>query len=260
MLTRAAQRLASLRSDEGGFSLIELLVAMVLATVVVGALITILIVSLHQTARVVTRTQATQLGRTTMTRLVDELHSACFGKGVTPIQAGSNAYTLWFLSGVGTEAVPSKVLEHKVFYNSSEHTLTDEAWASTGGTWPTYSFPEHPESTTPASKTRIGEHILSVKTTSGGKPEIFQYYAYATTSNSATAVSTLSTEPLKEESEEKLQKNAAKAAAVRIAFKAESLPYPDEQQFSSTSELTSQVTFAFGAPSAETPIEVAPCE
>jgi Tfp pilus assembly protein PilV len=241
---------------EDGFTLIELLVAMLCAVVVAGALFLILQVALHQTARVTGRTEATQSGRITMTKLVDELHSSCIGKEVTPIRERSGPTNLWFIAGVGTEAVPSHVYEHKVSYSASEHTLTDEAWASTGGTWPALTFPETATMPTPATKTRVGEYIYPTNE-SGGKPVIFQYYSYATSSNTANAVSTLNTEALKSETGEELGKNAAKAAAVRISFTA-SAPY--YKQYNPTIELSSQVTFAFSAPSAETPITAVPCE
>jgi Tfp pilus assembly protein PilV len=241
---------------EDGFTLIELLVAMLCAMVVTGALFLILQVALHQTARVTGRTEATQLGRTTMTRIVDELHSSCIGKAVTPIRARSTATNLWFIAGVGTQAVPTEVYEHKISYSASEHSLTDETWASTGGIWPTLTFPETATMPTPAKKTRIGEYIYPTNE-SGGKPVIFQYYSYATSTNTANAVSTLNTEALKPETGEELGGNATKAAAVRIAFTA-SAPY--YKQYNPTIELSSQVTFAFSVPSAETPIVAVPCE
>jgi Tfp pilus assembly protein PilV len=73
-------------ADAAGFMLIETLVAIISATVVTGALFMILIVSLHQTSRITGRVQATELGRDTMTHIVDELHSACIAKEFVPIQ------------------------------------------------------------------------------------------------------------------------------------------------------------------------------
>ncbi len=154
MLTREHSQIAAL-GDAAGFMLIETLVAMISAIVVTGALFAILIVSLHQTTRISNQVQATQLGRTTMTRMVDELHSACIAKEFTPIQVESSENELIFISGVGTEAVLNKAYLHKIAYSSSEGTLVEKTWASNGGEWPSFTFNE---AATPTTR-RIGEYI-----------------------------------------------------------------------------------------------------
>jgi Tfp pilus assembly protein PilW len=239
-------------SDASGFTLIETLVAMISSTVVVGALFAIFIVALHQTARTSGRVEATELGNTTMTRLVDELHSACIAREFTPIREKSNANELIFVSGVGTEAVLTKAYLHKVAYSATEGTLVEKTWPNVStSAWPNFEFSE---SGTPTI-VRIGEHIT--RNESGGKEvAIFQYYGYATSSNSTGAVSTLTATPLTEGSGG-LEKNAEKAAAVSINFTAGATQY---KQYKPSIELSNQVTLAFTAPSAETPILQKPCE
>lgn len=78
-------RLSRVR-DERGLTLIELLVSMLMATVVIGALLTILQISTKQTTLASDKVQANQLGRTAMTRIVDELRSSCLNAGFSPIQ------------------------------------------------------------------------------------------------------------------------------------------------------------------------------
>ena len=83
----------------------ELVVAMAAGIVVTGALFAILDVSLHQSARITDKVQADQLGRTAMTAMTDELHSACIAPEVTPVQAESSGTELRFVTAYGKEAV-----------------------------------------------------------------------------------------------------------------------------------------------------------
>src|SRR5580704_16448051 len=139
MLTREHPHIAAL-GDNAGFTLIELLVGMLSAIVVTGALFAILIVSLHQTARISGHVQATQLGRITMARMVDELHTACIAKEFTPVQKESSENKLIFVSGFGQEAVLKKAYKHEIVFSSSESTLVETTSASNGGEWPNFNW------------------------------------------------------------------------------------------------------------------------
>ncbi len=255
MLTRDRPQIASFE-DPAGFMLIETLVAIISATVVTGALFTILIVSLHQTTRISGTVAATETGRQTMTHMVDELHSACIAKEFTPVQTKSSETELIFISGVGEEAVLKKAYEHKIVYSSAAGTLIDKTWADTGGEWPTFTFPNI-ETAAPTSTTRIGEHITQSE--SGGKKvPIFQYYKYAESSSSANAVTTLNTTPLEAKAGTGLSEaNSKEAASVLITYTAGA---EEGTQYKPSIELSDQVTLAFTAPSAETPIVAKPCE
>jgi Tfp pilus assembly protein PilW len=247
MLRTIHPRLAAL-GDNAGFTLIELLVGMLSAIVVTGALFAILIVSLHQTARISGHVQATQLGRITMARMVDELHTACIAKEFTPIQEKSNENVLIFESGYGQEAVLKKAYKHKIVFSSSESTLVETTYASNGGEWPNFTYE------TTGKATRIGEYISKSGTT-----PIFQYYKYAPSSSSTSAVTTLEPLAAAEAKEEKglSATNAKQAAAVLVTYTAGAA---EAKQYKPTIDLSSQVTFAFSAPSAETPIVAKPCE
>jgi hypothetical protein len=248
MLTRESNEILAL-GDTAGFMLIETLVAMISAIVVTGALFAILIVSLHQTSRITGRVQATQLGRTTMTRMVDELHSACISREFTPIQPKSSETELIFISGVGPEAVLSKAYLHTIAYSKTEGTLVETTIASSGGEWPNFEYKSKP------TTRRIGEYISQTKTSK--EEPIFQYYAYAESTNTTNAVTTLSATPIKPESGGLTGTQSKEAAAVQINYTAGA---PEGKQYKPTIELSDQVTLAFTAPSAETPIVAKPCE
>jgi Tfp pilus assembly protein PilW len=247
MLTREHPHLATL-GDTAGFTLIELLVGMLSAIVVTGALFAILIVSLHQTARISGHVQATQLGRITMARMVDELHTACIAKEFTPIQEKSTENKLIFESGYGREAVLKNAYLHAITYSSAAGTLVETTYASNGGEWPKFSY----EAT--GKTTRIGEYISKTGTTA-----VFQYFKYAPSSTSTSAVTTLKPVELTKEEEAKglSATNAKEVAAVLITYTAGTA---EAKQYKPTIELSNQVTLAFSAPSAETPIVAKPCE
>lgn len=234
---------------ERGFSLVEVIVAMLCGIVITGALFAILEVSLHQTSRLAGRVQATQAGRTTMTKIVDELRNGCISKEFTPIQKSSGESELRFIAGVGREAVLAKAAEHRIVFEKEK--LIDKTYASSGGSWPNFTY-----SSTPEKSVQIGEYI-SQSESGGKKVPIFQYYEYAGSTNSSSTssgVTTLSSTALTVPLEEA---TAKKAAGVLITFTAGA---NEGKQYKPSAELSTQVTLAFSVPSAETPIVAKPCE
>jgi Tfp pilus assembly protein PilW len=184
---------------DAGFTLMELLMAMFTAIIVVGALLSILDISLQQESRVVNRTQANQIGRTAMSNIVDQLHSAC--TGTTPIQMPSGTLaeltptgptSLWFISSYGdsdtAEAVLSEVTMHDIAWakTSTSNTglelgkLTDYQFAGSGtpGSW-TFKSPLKPANASPVKV--VAENVI--RPTGGA---IFQYFKYETNSTSAS--------------------------------------------------------------------------
>ena len=157
-------------ASQAGFTLVELLVAISIGTVVMFAVTAIMIVSLHQTQRTFTSVDATRQARTALSTIENELHSACVN-GDAPVQAGSDGSNLNFLSYTGGAANPTPVW-HVLSYSGG--TLTDSVYtatytaSSTGHSWT--------QGSTPTSQTTLLTNIAQQP----GSVPIFKYYAYQT--------------------------------------------------------------------------------
>ncbi len=263
MLARSLHTTRSCARDERGFTLVEMLVAIATGIVVTLALFAILDLSLRQSGRLNDVAQATQLGRVTMTKIVDELHSACLSPGFLPVQEKSTATNLWFVNAYSNEAVIPNAKEAKVAGTGAyKHdivwakegsketgTLTDYSYASTGGELPNFAWSP---SASPAGGTRIGEKISKT-----GNTPIFRYYEYSLVNNgtSETPEGSLTLMPEKEFT----KAEAEKAASVIISFK--TAPADKGSTATDTSlDLTSQVTFAFTVPQSEAKAASTPCQ
>lgn len=247
-----------LARDEDGFTLVELLVAIMCGVVVTFALFAILEVSLRQSVRITDRVQATQLGRTAMTKVVDQLHSACLAREFAPIQAKSGEKELRFITGFSEKSVIEypEVFEHRIIWSGTYPgggKLIDKTFKATGGTWPNKFTWE--STATPASGVIIGENIYQQSSTL----PIFQYYKYATTA-SAGGVETPSGALAPETPPpEGFSATGAKAlAGVRMSFSA--APTDNNTAAGRPALFSSLVTLAFASPSSESTITDGPCQ
>jgi prepilin-type N-terminal cleavage/methylation domain-containing protein len=154
---------------QDGFTLIELLVAMSIGLIVMFAVTTIMIVSLHQTQRTFTSVDATRQARTALATIENELHSACVN-GDAPVQTGSDGSTLKFLTYTGGGANPAPVWHVLSFSGGA---LTDTVYPAvyratvTGHTW---------TQGTPGSQTTLLTNVAQQP----GAASVFEYYAYET--------------------------------------------------------------------------------
>jgi Tfp pilus assembly protein PilW len=255
--------LVDLGHDERGFTLVETLVAMVCGLVVSAALFAILEVSLHQTARLTDVAQASQLGRTTMTRIVDELHSACIAPGstgYTPVQEGSNANELIVINAYSANSEITTAREDKIVWNAAAKTLTDYTRVSSAeSAWPKFVF----TAAWPSTGTIIGEGVTQTENAKKEAIPIFTYYKYATeaSASSAAASSTLAeSEPLTGTLKKEVAETVASVlVSFRTAPTAGAGAGSRTIQTKANSDFTSQVTFAFSAPGTETTIVDGPC-
>jgi type II secretory pathway component PulJ len=164
--------------SEDGFTLVELLATMVAGIVVLMALLTIMDVTLQNTTRAFSQADATQRVRPAFTAIENELHSACFADEETPIQTGSGANALIFLTSTGTSATPNEWW-HEIDYNPApQNTLTDTTYATVLTT--VNGVPTWTRGTQQSSRTVLTN--VGQSQPSAGQPltPVFQYFAYQT--------------------------------------------------------------------------------
>jgi hypothetical protein len=165
---RIGRRLAR---EESGLTIIELLVVMIVAIITTLALFTFQDVALRQTTKVFARVDATQQARGAIEKIESRLHSACVADLVTPIQAGSDATNLWFISKYGSAASITPEL-HQVSITGGK--LIDTTYAATGGTAPTWTF-----------ATTGTDHLLLDRVEAPGGVA-FRYYAYGVATDASS--------------------------------------------------------------------------
>lgn len=264
MPMRHMRRLVLRLRDQRGVSLIEMLVAMLAGAIVIGALVVILEITINETSRIDETAQVNQAGRQTMTKIVDEIQSACFGREFAPVQGASTNRDLRFVTAFSKEAniKATEAAEHEIVWNESSQTLTEYKYAGANGENAGITFNATKES---AAGTRIGEKITRGES-GGSKTPIFRYYKYNSTATGGTEAPEDALVQIKPATETTTLGTAAakEVAAVVITFKTgvhheELIKSETKARNSLPSELSDQVTFAFAAPSSESTIKDGPC-
>jgi hypothetical protein len=168
------KRIGRLAHEERGTTLAELVVGMGAGLMVLVGLTTLIMVTINTTSRVSARVHATQEARLTLTRVMDQLHSACIAPKLAPIRAESSGNELRFVHATGSAVSPVPTLS-KITYSNGTLTQRDYAWKS--GTAPFWEFKED----TPSRTVLLSSHIAPIS----GVP-LFSYYGYAAGAVSAT--------------------------------------------------------------------------
>ena len=244
MLTPAPTATTRLR-DERGFTLVELLVAMICASVVIAALVALFGITLSQSSRLTDRVLADRMGRNGMNTMLEELRSSCTGFGSTAIQAPSTTpvsplaslggSNLWFLSAYGNStsgnAAVSAVTLHDVNWTAvgtsgtgkQYGTLTDYSFAGSGES-PNWKFASL--STANATTTSVLAKDVVPPTPS----TLFHYYRYETLSTSEKFGELVEAGP------SELSSTAANKKIAKVAISYEQAPQPVEGRIPDTRE------------------------
>jgi prepilin-type N-terminal cleavage/methylation domain-containing protein len=257
--------------SDDGFTLIEMLVAIVAGLVVTGALLSIIDFSARQETRISDRVQADRTGRLSLERVLDELRSSCVGNA-TPIQkpkgtpvsplATTNASNLWLISTYGTTTSgagsPKEGYEHDINWTATGTsntgvqlgTITDYAFKSESGEPPAseWKFPATLSTTSATSKRVLAKNVTPTEAA------LFRYYHYDTTATSPTygELRPLTSSELPLASEEA----AARIAQVSVSY--QQAPENGDTRTGHTTSVTSSVSLRLSP--TETPAEGSPCE
>ncbi len=230
-------RLHALRDDERGMTLVELLVATAAGVVVMFGVTMAVIVTLRESDRITSHVHANQNARLAMSKIMDELHSACVAPLLAPVQGTSTATTLAFWHQTGAAVAPTPI-ESRISLVGT--TLTQSDYAATGGAAPKWTF-----ATSAFATTQLMTNISQI---SAGVP-LFRYYGYSEGQVSATPFA----------SSPSLSANSTKTIKVSVAFKAAPVNTPIVDAKAPT-EIQNSALLRLTAPSYAASSSNSPCQ
>lgn len=231
--------------DDRGTTMIELIVGMAMGMIVLVGLSLTIIVVLHGTSRVDARVEATDNARTMVTRITEELHSACISPQIAPVRSGSTGTELifWHAAAGESGAVQPIPVKSRIVYSSSTGTLTQTDYAKIGGTSPAWIF-EGEEGNKGTGTTRT---LLTKVAPGGSSGSVFTYLRYEGGGAKTINVSTLGVG------------EAAETVTVKIALTAspKSSPVADNNSAATVSD---SATLRLTPPSYEATASALPCQ
>ncbi len=190
-------------ADERGTTLVEALVGLAAGGVILAAVSTVLIVSLHGSDRISARVDANQRARIAMNKIIDQLHSACVAPQIAPIQKESSGTLLSFIHQTGSAVALTPVLSKISLVGG---TLKQADYPAVSGSAPLWTFATNPTSTT---------QLMTKVSPTTPSSSIFSYYTYSGGQVSATPLAV----PLDQE-------RAASTVKVAVAFTAAPMSAP----------------------------------
>lgn len=153
--------------DERGFSLPELLMAMVIGMVILLAAFMLLDRSISASGQIADRTEALQRGRQALDLVTRQLRSqVCVGTTVPVVAASDNSVSFYADLSDGTQQIKQRTLA----FNSGTDTIT-ESVITGAGTYPAITF------TSAATSVPLLTKVKQIMDGTTARP-IFRYYGY----------------------------------------------------------------------------------
>jgi prepilin-type N-terminal cleavage/methylation domain-containing protein len=153
--------------DESGFTLPELLTAIIIGLLIIFAAFDLLDTTLSVGSKVTKRVDATQRGRTALDRITRDLRSQVCLPGDTPVDsligASDNSVDIYADLTDGSGARPPQ--RRTITFNPTARTLSESIYTPTGSPG-SYTFPSAPTST----QTLLTDVVQSATT------PVFQFY------------------------------------------------------------------------------------
>jgi prepilin-type N-terminal cleavage/methylation domain-containing protein len=167
-LTVMRRRLAAIRSDQSGFTLVELLASMMIGLIVLMAAFLLLDQATSVSKEVANRQEALQRGRIAMETIVRDLRSqVCLGDETEPITVAQNDKVTFYIDlSDGSKDIQQRTIR----YEPTEKRLYEDIYIGTG-VYPELVFNTISETRLLASNV---ERILD----NGVPRPIFRYYAF----------------------------------------------------------------------------------
>jgi prepilin-type N-terminal cleavage/methylation domain-containing protein len=170
MLTRAR----ALLRDEDGFSLMELLVALAIGSVVLTAVMNVFLNGMQGSAKVADRSDASARARLTTDTISSLLQAAVCNNNTAPITAAT-AVSITFTGALG--GPEDAAVQYRIRWDSSTKTVYEDIYNNSGQKSATDSTLLYP--TTPTTTRVIGLNMMPSDGTT-----LFRYYPF----NSTTGV------------------------------------------------------------------------
>jgi prepilin-type N-terminal cleavage/methylation domain-containing protein len=153
--------------SQSGVTLIELIVAMTIATITVLAVFTILDTSVKQSTAVAGRVNATQRARITMDTITRQLRSQVCYSATVPALVSATDDAVKFHVDLSDGSQP--IQQREIAFDATAKTLTERTWAGSGSP---LTFP-----TVTRTRQLVSEIVRSQDKDANIIP-IFKYYAY----------------------------------------------------------------------------------
>lgn len=218
--------------------MVELLVSVSIGLIVLSALTMVIVVTLHGSAKVSARVDATQRARLVVTRIMQELHSACVAPKIAPIEPQSTGTLLKFIHADGAQGSAVAPLPTRTEISLSNGVLTQTDQVAISGSAPTWTY-------APPTTRQLLTGVAPIPPSSS----IFLYYASSNGSTTPTPQQT------------PLGTRAPLTIQVRVALSASptstSTPIPDANAAAS---VQNSATLRLTPPSFNEQAESLPCQ